>query len=138
MQNMNAQANQSVVIQLPQDLLSRFERLAKQRGQTFDSLALNAIERFLQEVETGYIASTVARRAANRVVFGDLAGLSLSVGIPKFIDQPSPVWRVPFKSFDGVILVEVDVDAKTGEVNFSTSEREALLDRVEDHYAKKK
>jgi|GEM_PF-1895579 len=138
MQNMNAQANQSVIIQLPQDLLSRFERLAKQRGQTFDSLALNAIERFLQEVETGYIASIVARRAANRVVFGDLAGLSLSVGIPKFIDLPAPVWRVPFKSFDGVILVEVDVDAKTGEVNFSAGEREALLERVEAHYAKKK
>jgi hypothetical protein len=77
-----------------------------------------------------YISARQARRAANRAVFGDLVGCPLSCDEPIWIPQPEPHWRVPYRLFDGTLMVVVDVDAYTGIALFTEQERAALLERV--------
>lgn len=72
-----------------------------------------------------------ARRAADRVVFGDLVGCALSSGNPVWMPDPEPHWRVPYRLFDGDLLMTVQVDAHTLAVSFTDEERAALLDQLE-------
>lgn len=72
-----------------------------------------------------------ARRAADRAVFGDLVGCALSSGEPAWVPDPTPHWRVPYRSFDGALLTEVEVDAYTRAVSLTNEERAALLEQVE-------
>lgn len=72
-----------------------------------------------------------ARRAADRVVFGDLVGCALSSGNPVWMPDPEPHWRVPYRLFDGDLLMTVHVDAHTLAVSFTDEERAALLDQLE-------
>lgn len=77
------------------------------------------------------VSALEARRAADRVVFGDLVGCALSSGEPAWVPDPAPHWRVPYRNFDGVLLTEVEVDARTWAVSFTDEERAALLEKVE-------
>jgi len=76
-----------------------------------------------------------ARRAADRAVFGDLVGCALSSGESEWVSTPEPHWRVPYRSFDGKLLVSVDVDADTLAVSLTDEERKALLEKVEQSIA---
>jgi len=132
---MSAQASTTLTLELPPDLGEQLRWLAQQRGQTFERLAARAIELFVQAAGPEMVSASAARRAANRAVFGDLAGLSLSSGQPKFLASPKPRWRIPYTTFDGTLMIEVEVDATTGAVLLSESERESLLNRVESYYS---
>ncbi len=77
------------------------------------------------------ISALEARRAADRAVFGDLVGCALSSGEPAWVPAPKPHWRVPYRSFDGTLLVVVEVDARTRAVSLTDEERAALLKQVE-------
>ncbi len=72
-----------------------------------------------------------ARRAADRVVFGDLVGCALSSGDPVWISTSEPHWRVPYRSFDDTLLITVNVDAHTLAVSLTGEERTALLEQLE-------
>ena len=72
-----------------------------------------------------------ARRAADRVVFGDLVGCALSSGDPEWVPTPEPHWQVPYRSFDGTLLTTVDVDARTLAVSLTDEERTELLRQIE-------
>jgi PHD/YefM family antitoxin component YafN of YafNO toxin-antitoxin module len=72
-----------------------------------------------------------ARRVADRTVFGDLVGCALSSGEPVWVPDPEPHWRVPYRSFNGTLLAEVEVDAHTQAVSLTDEERAALLEQVE-------
>lgn len=72
-----------------------------------------------------------ARRAADRVVFGDLVGCALSSGNPTWVPAPKPHWRVPYTNFDGALLTVVEVDAHTRAVSLTDEERRALLEQIE-------
>ena len=77
------------------------------------------------------ISALEARRAADRVVFGDLVGCALSSGDAMWISEPEPRWRVPYRLFDGTLLAEVEVNARTRAVLLTEDERADLLERVE-------
>jgi len=94
------------------------------------------------------ISALDVRRAADRAVFGDLVGCALSSGDPVWVPSntkgskgasaspeaapsPQPHWRVPYRSFDGTLLTEVMVDARTCEVSLTDEERTSLLRQVE-------
>jgi hypothetical protein len=77
------------------------------------------------------ISAQGARKAADRVVFGDLVGCALNSGAPLFVSKPKPLWRVPYRSFDGTLLAIVEVDAHTATVLLTAQERTDLLDKVE-------
>ena len=77
------------------------------------------------------ISALEARRAADRAVFGDLVGCALSSGDPEWGPSPEPHWRVPYRSFNGTLMAEVVVDARTQEVSLTDEERAALLQQVE-------
>ena len=77
------------------------------------------------------VSAPEARRAADHAVFGNLVGCALSSGQPTWISTPEPRWRVPYRSFDGALLAEVDVDARTGAVSLTNEERTKLLEQVE-------
>jgi hypothetical protein len=87
-----------------------------------------------------YLTTGEARRAANKAVFRDLVGCALSSGEPIWSPQPHPHWRVPYHFINGLsensplkngpLLKIVSVDARTGEVSLTESEREALLQEV--------
>jgi hypothetical protein len=77
------------------------------------------------------VSALEARRAADRVVFGDLVGCALSSGDAKWIPEPEPRWRVPYRLFDGTLLAEVEVDARTQAVLLTEDERTDLLEQVE-------
>ena len=72
-----------------------------------------------------------ARRAADRVVFGDLVGCALSSGDATWVSEPAPRWRVPYRLFDGTLLAEVEVDARTQAVLLTEDERADLWTQVE-------
>ena len=72
-----------------------------------------------------------ARRAADRAIFGDLVGCALSSGEPVWTPTPKPHWQVPYRSFDGTLLITVTVDADTLSVSLTDEERAALLEQVE-------
>ena len=76
------------------------------------------------------ISALDARRAADRAVFGDLVGCALSSGEPVWDPSPQPHWCVPYKSFDGTLMLVVEVDARTAEVSLTEDERVALLQQV--------
>ncbi len=76
------------------------------------------------------INASEARRLANRVVFGDLVGLALSVGDPIWVQAPKPAWRIPYRLFDGTLIQVIDVDTQTGQVLLSRQERDNMLTKV--------
>ena len=77
------------------------------------------------------ISALEARRAADRFVFGDLVGCALSSGDAMWISEPEPRWRVPYRLFDGTLLAEVEVNARTQAVLLTKDERTDLLEQVE-------
>jgi PHD/YefM family antitoxin component YafN of YafNO toxin-antitoxin module len=77
------------------------------------------------------VSALDARRAADRVVFGDLVGCALSSGEPIWSPTPEPRWRIPYRLFDGTLLAVVEVDARTQAVLLTEDERVALLEQVE-------
>jgi PHD/YefM family antitoxin component YafN of YafNO toxin-antitoxin module len=77
------------------------------------------------------ISALEARRAADRVVFGDLVGCALSSGDAMWISEPEPRWRIPYRLFDGTLLAEVEVNARTQAVLLTEDERTDLLAQVE-------
>jgi hypothetical protein len=77
------------------------------------------------------ISAQEARRAADRALFGDLVGCALGSGEPLFVPKPEPLWRVPYRSFDGTLLAVVEVDAHTAIVLLTDKERTDLLNKVE-------
>ncbi|HKZ82934.1 MAG TPA: hypothetical protein VJ793_04680 [Anaerolineae bacterium] len=81
--------------------------------------------------EREILSAREARRAADRAVFGDLVGCALSSGDPVWIDGPEPHWRVPYRSFDGALLAEIDVHPTTLSVSLTETQRAALLEKVE-------
>jgi PHD/YefM family antitoxin component YafN of YafNO toxin-antitoxin module len=86
-------------------------------------------------VRQEYLTAGEAHRAANKAVFRDLVGCALSSGEPIWSPQPHPHWRVPYHFINGPLkngplLKIVGVDAHTGEVSLTESEREALLQAV--------
>jgi len=78
-----------------------------------------------------WLSAAEARRAADRAVFGDLVGCALSSSDPLWLSTPEPRWRVPYRSFDGTVLISVDVDARTGAIALTDEERTALMDKIE-------
>lgn len=46
-----------------------------------------------------------------------------------WISEPEPRWRVPYRLFDGTLLAEVEVDARTQAVLLTEEERTDLLSR---------
>ena len=81
--------------------------------------------------EREIFSARAARRAADRAVFGDLVGCALSSGDPIWIGDPEPRWRIPYRSFSGTLLAEIDVDARTLAVSLTDAQRTSLLERVE-------
>jgi len=81
--------------------------------------------------EHQWLSAGEARRAADRTVFGDLVGCALSSGDPLWVSTPEPHWSIPHRSFDGAVLIVVDVDARTGAVALTDEERAALMDKIE-------
>lgn len=81
--------------------------------------------------EREILSAREARRAADRAVFGDLVGCALSSGDPIWIGGLEPRWRIPYRSFSGTLLAEVDVDARTLAVSLTDAQRTALLEKVE-------
>lgn len=77
------------------------------------------------------VSALEARRAADRVVFGDLVGCALSSGDPTWTPEPKPRWRIPYRLFDGTLLTVVEVDDRTRTVLLTEDERAALLEKVE-------
>ncbi len=77
-----------------------------------------------------FISAREARRIADRVVFGELVGLALSSGEPEWVPEPEPVWRVPYRTFDGHLLTTVDVNARSQAVSLTEERRNALLQEV--------
>lgn len=77
-----------------------------------------------------FISLREARRAANRAVFGELVGCPLSCGEPLLVPQPSPHWQIPYRLFDGTLMITVEVDAHSGTVSLTEQERADLLERV--------
>ena len=64
-------------------------------------------------------------------MFGDLVGCALSSGDATWISEPEPRWRVPYRLFDGTLLAEVEVNARTQAVLLTKDERTGLLEQVE-------
>lgn len=81
--------------------------------------------------EREILSARETRRAADRAVFGDLVGCALSSGDPIWIGGLEPRWRIPYRSFSGTLLAEVDVDARTLAVSLTDAQRTALLEKVE-------
>jgi len=81
--------------------------------------------------EHQWLSASEARRAADRAVFGDLVGCALASGDPLWVSAPEPHWRIPYRSFDGTVLIAVDVDARTGTVALTDEEHAALMDKIE-------
>src|SRR5687767_684022 len=81
--------------------------------------------------EKRQLTAEQARRAADRVVFGDLVGCALSSGEPVWSPEPKAHWRVPYRFFDGTLVAVIEVDAETAAVSLTKKERAALLKRVE-------
>ena len=86
-------------------------------------------------VEQEHISAIEAQQAADRVVFGDLVGCALNSDVPIWVPQPKPLWRVPYRSFDGSLLALVEVDAYTASVSLTEQERADLLAQVEQRTA---
>lgn len=78
-----------------------------------------------------YLTAGEARRAADKAVFRDLVGCALDSGEPVWSPEPQPHWRIPYRSLKGPLIKIVSVDARTGEVWLTESEREKLLQLVE-------
>jgi PHD/YefM family antitoxin component YafN of YafNO toxin-antitoxin module len=72
-----------------------------------------------------------ARRAADRVIFGDLVGCALRSDEPIWTPEPKPHWQIPYRFLDGTLLKIVEVDAQTGQVSLTDEERATLLEQVE-------
>lgn len=77
------------------------------------------------------LTASEARRAADRAVFHDLVGCALSSGDPVWKPAPEPRWCVPYRSFDGQLLITIEVNAQTGQVLLTDEERATLLAQVE-------
>jgi len=82
-------------------------------------------------MEHQWLSAAEARRAADRAVFGDLVGCALSSGDPLWLSTPEPHWSISYRSFDGTLLIAVDVDARTGAVALTEEEHATLMDRIE-------
>lgn len=82
-----------------------------------------------------FVSAAVARRAANRAVFGDLVGCPLSCDEPLWVSAPTPVWRVPYRLFDSTLLCVVTVDARTGEALFTNADRAQLFEQIQQRMA---
>jgi len=78
------------------------------------------------------LTASEARRAADKAVFGELVGCALASGEPIRSPEPDPHWRIPYRLPNGSLLRIVGVDAGSGEVWLTETERELLLQQVED------
>jgi hypothetical protein len=95
-------------------------------------MSIEEYEHYQSLLEQHQKASALeARRAADRVVFGNLVGCALSSGDAMWISGPEPRWRVPYRLFGGTLLAEVEVNARTQPVMLTEDERTDLLKRVE-------
>jgi PHD/YefM family antitoxin component YafN of YafNO toxin-antitoxin module len=79
------------------------------------------------------LSAAQAQQAADRVVFGDLVGCALASDIPIWVPEPTPLWRVPYRLFDGTLLAIVEVDAYSAAVSLTEQERAKLLAQVEQN-----
>lgn len=77
------------------------------------------------------VSATEARRSANQALFGDLVGCALSVDEPLWVPEPTPHWRIPYRSFTGEIVAIISVDAKTGQADLGAETREKILQKVQ-------
>ena len=84
---------------------------------------------------TNSISAADARRLANQAVFGELVGLALSSGEPLWAESPLPVWRIPYRLFDGRLVKMIEVDAKSGKVLLSAAQRTQMLKQVQEWVA---
>jgi len=81
--------------------------------------------------DVDYLDVGLCRQAALAGAYDDLVGCALSSGDPLWLPTPEPHWRIPYRSFDGTVLIVVDVDARTGAIALTNEERAALMDRIE-------
>ena len=88
-------------------------------------LSIDTYQELLQAKET--ISAREAKRLANRAIFQELVGCALSVEEPVFFPKPYAHWRVPYRTFDGELIKLVAVNAHTGEVQLTETERNELL-----------
>ncbi|MCE7987112.1 MAG: type II toxin-antitoxin system Phd/YefM family antitoxin [Caldilinea sp. CFX5] len=99
-------------------------------------LSLQDFERYQALLHTDqFISATVARRAANRAIFGDLVGCPVSCDEPVWVPDPTPYWRVPYRLFDSTLLCVVTIDARTGEALFTNADRTALFEQIQQRMA---
>jgi len=99
-------------------------------------ISIEDYERYQALLKESEISSArEARRAADRAVFGDLVGCALSSGDPVWIVTPEPRWRVPYRSFDGALLAEIDVDPETLSASLTDAQRIALLEKMDNQAA---
>jgi len=109
----------------------------KQNGKAVAVLmSIQEFERYQAMLHTAIpISASMARRVANRAVFGDLVGCPLSCDEPVWVPDPDPQWRIPYRLLDGTLMWIVMVDAKTGEVQFTNEDRIQLLEQIQHRMA---
>lgn len=78
------------------------------------------------------LSAAEARRKADKALFADLVGCALSGGDPQLASGPSPHWRVPYRFLDGTLVAIIEVDAHTGNVSLTDSQRNQILSQVEE------
>jgi PHD/YefM family antitoxin component YafN of YafNO toxin-antitoxin module len=77
------------------------------------------------------LSAAEARRKADKALFDDLVGCALSSGDPQLASGPAPHWRVPYRFLDGTLVAIIEVDAHTGDVSLTDSQRNQILSQVE-------
>lgn len=77
------------------------------------------------------LSAIAARRAADKALLRDFVGTALTSNAPLFVDAPSACWRVPYRFLDGTLVAIIEVDAYTGKVDLTVSDRDEILTQVE-------
>ena len=135
---MATQTISTLAVEFPQEILDELEKVSQTQHQPIETILRRAVEQFLQTAGGELIPPKIAWRVANRALLGDLVGTALSIGDPQFYDNPKPAWRVPFKTRDGKVFTEIEVDARTAVVKLTENERQLVLDQLAGYYAKLK
>ena len=116
---------------IPYQLATELDRpLILQRDGEDVAVLLSMAQYQALQSKQELLTASEARRAANKAVFQDLVGCALSSGEPVWAPQPQPHWRIPYRFPNGPVLKIVSVDAHTGEVALTESERDMLLQEV--------
>jgi hypothetical protein len=115
-----------VTVEIPDEIYQSLKRQAESADRDIAEVVAESLAQKQRLLSAGE-----ARRVADKVVFEDLVGLSLSSGEPIWVEQPHPCWRVPYRFWDGTLLKVIEVDAYTTAVSLPKKEREALLRQVE-------